>query len=77
MGVVASKTFKSGNSIAVRLPKTIAFPADTPVTIERHGDTLTIRPAIDAAAQAGFDAQMAEARAVMEKRRLALRELAK
>jgi len=48
MGIVDSKTFKSGNSIAVRLPKEVAFAPDIRVTIERNGDVLTIRPAIDA-----------------------------
>jgi antitoxin VapB len=51
MGIVDSKTFKSGNSIAVRLPKEVAFAPDTRVTIERKGDVLTIRPVIDAAAE--------------------------
>ena len=49
MNAVNSKTFKSGNSVAVRLPKEIAFAPDTPVVIERKGDTLTIRPAVDPA----------------------------
>lgn len=49
MGIVDSKTFKSGNSVAVRLPKEIAFAPDTRVTIERNGDVLTIRPVHDAA----------------------------
>lgn len=49
MGIVDSKTFKSGNSVAVRLPKEIAFAPDTRVTIERNGDALTIRPAVDPA----------------------------
>ena len=48
MGIVDSKTFKSGNSVAVRLPKEIAFAPDIAVTIERHGDVLTIRPLHDA-----------------------------
>ncbi len=47
MKVVNSKTFKSGNSVAVRLPKEIAFAPDMNVTVERNGDVLTIRPAID------------------------------
>jgi len=47
MNAVNSKTFKSGNSVAVRLPKEVAFPPDTPVTIERKGEVLTIRPALD------------------------------
>lgn len=49
MNAVNSKTFKSGNSIAVRLPKEVAFAADTAVIIERKGDTLIIRPAVDPA----------------------------
>lgn len=44
MTTVTSKTFKSGNSQAVRLPKEVAFPEDTEVTIVRSGDVLTIRP---------------------------------
>jgi antitoxin VapB len=47
--VVNSKTFRSGNSEAVRLPKEVAFGANIDVVIERNGDTLTIRPAIDPA----------------------------
>ena len=37
--------------IAVRLPKDIDFPVDTRVTIERNGNTLTIRPVVDPAAE--------------------------
>lgn len=44
MTTVTSKTFRSGNSQAVRLPREIAFADDTEVTIERSGDVLTIRP---------------------------------
>ena len=51
MEPVPSKTFKSGNSVAVRLPKGVAFPPDTPVLIERDGDTLTIRPTLDREAE--------------------------
>ena len=51
MGIVDSKTFKSGNSVAVRLPKEVAFAPDIRVTIERTGDVLTIRPAVDPAAE--------------------------
>ena len=51
MNAVSSKTFKSGNSIAVRLPKEIAYPADINVVIERAGDVLTIRPSLDPAAE--------------------------
>jgi antitoxin VapB len=51
MGLVDSKTFKSGNSVAVRLPKEVAFAPDIRVTIERNGDVLTIRPVVDPAAE--------------------------
>ncbi len=51
MNAVSSKTFKSGNSVAVRLPKEIAFAPDTPVVVERTGDVVTIRLALDPAAE--------------------------
>ena len=44
MGVVDSKTFRSGNSEAVRLPREVAYGRDTEVTIVRSGDILTIFP---------------------------------
>ena len=47
MGAHETRTFKSGNSVAVRLPKELGFGPGTPVTIERTGDTLTIRPVAD------------------------------
>ena len=40
---VHTKTFKSGNSVAVRLPKGFAIPADVDVALEKSGDTVTIR----------------------------------
>ena len=43
MGVVG-KTFKSGNSVAVRMPKEVAFDPDIEVVISRTGDLLTIVP---------------------------------
>ncbi|MGK9166559.1 AbrB/MazE/SpoVT family DNA-binding domain-containing protein [Inquilinus limosus] len=41
-----TRLFRSGNSLAVRIPKELAF-ADTArdVEIERRGDSLIIRPA--------------------------------
>lgn len=42
-----SKVFKAGNSAAVRLPKDTAFALGTEITIERQGDTVTIKPAVD------------------------------
>lgn len=47
MGILETKTFKSGNSIAIRLPREVAFAEGTAVTIEKRGDALVIRPAKD------------------------------
>lgn len=41
---VDSKTFKSGNSEAVRLPKEVAFGLGVEVTIRKEGDRLVIVP---------------------------------
>jgi antitoxin VapB len=40
---VHTRTFKSGNSVAVRLPKVFAIPADAEVELDKSGDTVTIR----------------------------------
>jgi len=42
---VSSRTFRSGNSEAVRLPRDVAFGSDVELTIVRSGDVLTIYPA--------------------------------
>jgi virulence-associated protein VagC len=47
VGSVETKVFKAGNSAAVRLPASLAFPVGTAVRIERVGDSLTIKPVID------------------------------
>jgi antitoxin VapB len=39
-----SRTYRSGNSEAVRLPKEVAFGRDVEVTIVRSGEVLTIYP---------------------------------
>lgn len=39
-----SRTFRSGNSEAVRLPKDVAFGRDIELTVIRSGDVLTIFP---------------------------------
>lgn len=44
MPIVSSRTFKSGNSEAVRLPRDVAFGPDVEVTIVRSGEVLTIFP---------------------------------
>jgi antitoxin VapB len=41
---VTSRTFRSGNSEAVRLPKDVAYGRDIDVTIVRSGDVITIYP---------------------------------
>ena len=41
---VRTKAFKSGNSVAVRLPKAVAFSEGTELEIMRYGDVVTIRP---------------------------------
>ena len=44
MRVADGKTFKSGNSEAVRLPKGLGFGHDVDLTLIRSGDVLTIYP---------------------------------
>jgi len=44
MTTVTSKTFKSGNSQAVRLPREIAYDDGVELTITRSGDVVTMRP---------------------------------
>ena len=39
-----TKTFKSGNSQAVRIPAELAFAMDTELEITRSGDVITIYP---------------------------------
>lgn len=40
---VHTKTFKSGNSVAVRLPKGFAIPEGVEVELDKSGDIVTIR----------------------------------
>jgi antitoxin VapB len=44
MNAYTTRTFRSGNSEAVRLPKDIGFGPDVEVVIRREGDTLIITP---------------------------------
>ncbi|MEO6093363.1 MAG: AbrB/MazE/SpoVT family DNA-binding domain-containing protein [Novosphingobium sp.] len=44
---VHTRTFKSGNSVAVRLPKGFSIPADTEIEMTKLGDMVTIRLARD------------------------------
>ncbi len=43
MKIVDTRTFKSGNSEAVRLPKGMGFGIGAAVQLVDHGDTVTIR----------------------------------
>src|SRR5690606_16031233 len=45
MPVARSRTFRSGNSEAIRLPKDVAFGPDVELMIVRSGDVLTVYPA--------------------------------
>lgn len=42
--MATSRTFRSGDSIALRLPKEVAFASDVEVTIVRSGDVLIVYP---------------------------------
>ncbi|HBK55645.1 MAG TPA: AbrB/MazE/SpoVT family DNA-binding domain-containing protein [Xanthomonadales bacterium] len=42
MRIIKTKTFQSGNSEAIRLPKEVAFGIGTEVVIETSGETLRI-----------------------------------
>jgi len=44
MTVIGTRTFRSGNSEAVRLPKDLAFGTNIELTLVRSGDVLTIYP---------------------------------
>lgn len=45
MPIARTRTFKSGNSQAIRLPKDVAFGEDTELVVVRSGDVMTIYPA--------------------------------
>ena len=44
MTTVTAKTFKSGNSVAVRLPRDIAYPEGLELTATRTGDVVVLSP---------------------------------
>ncbi|MDP2333125.1 MAG: AbrB/MazE/SpoVT family DNA-binding domain-containing protein [Reyranella sp.] len=45
MTTARTRTFRSGNSEAIRLPKDIAFGENVELVIVRSGDVMTIYPA--------------------------------
>ncbi len=51
-GTVHTRTFKSGNSVAVRLPRTLGVGPDETLAISRQGDVLTARRIPSAAEEA-------------------------
>lgn len=46
---IHSKTFKSGNSVAMRLPKALGIPAGADVELLRNGNRVTIQLSVDPA----------------------------
>lgn len=45
MPIARTRTFKSGNSEAIRLPREVAFGVDVELVIVRSGNVMTIYPA--------------------------------
>ena len=45
MTTTTSKTFRSGNSEAIRLPKEVAFGENVELVLVRSGDVVTLYPA--------------------------------
>ena len=45
MTFAKTRTFRSGNSEAIRLPKDVAFGKDLELVVVRSGDVLTVYPA--------------------------------
>lgn len=45
MTIARTRTFRSGNSEAVRLPREVAYGEDVELVIARSGDVITIYPA--------------------------------
>ena len=75
MGAHETKTFMSGNSVALRLPKGLAIGPDEKMVIEQNGDVLTIRRAIDpAAAKAALVALVADLQAIGRPGEIQVRE---
>lgn len=43
--MATTRVFKSGNSLAVRLPRDLAFPEGAEVVVTRQGESLVVSPA--------------------------------
>ena len=57
---VHTRTFKSGNSVAVRLPKDFAFPAGAEVALEQRGREVVMRRMSDPAKTRARMAKLAD-----------------
>jgi antitoxin VapB len=42
--IYTTRQFRAGNSQAVRLPATVAFPPKTELTVTREGDKIIVQP---------------------------------
>jgi antitoxin VapB len=56
---IPTKTFKSGNSVAVRLPKGLGVAPDTAMEIVRQGTDLLLRRVADLAQERAMIAELA------------------
>ena len=67
MGAIETRTFKSGNSVAVRLPRELGLEAGARVTIRRIGNKLEIAPQDDPAEeQRALQDMVSEIRAIWQ-----------
>jgi antitoxin VapB len=55
-----TRTFKSGNSVAVRLPRDLGFPAGAEVALERRGRGVVIKRVDDPAEARARMAKLAD-----------------
>lgn len=55
---IPTKTFRSGNSVAVRLPKALGVAPDTAMEIVRQGGDLLLRRVVDPALEQAKIAEM-------------------
>jgi antitoxin VapB len=61
MGAHETRTFKSGNSVALRLPRALGIGPGVEMRIEKEGDALVVRPVKDPAEEKRKLAELVEA----------------
>lgn len=49
MTEIDTRSFRSGNSVAVRFPRSLGLPADVPLKVTREGDSYRVTPQVDPA----------------------------